>query len=1335
MRNVKAYALRACLMLACVGFFAWGPTASAQSQVTPVNEGTEFWLSFIQAALGGGGEMAIVIASPGESVVTVTAYPFVGSGLSVFEREAHLAPGELVEVKLPAEYVAYHRSIGISGRWTIDQDAVRVVATNPVAVYGKSTSLASSDAFLALPVAALGLDYVVASYEGQGQQVKVVGTEDQTTVRITMPVNTVDVDGHSVAAGQERSVLLQRGEVLALNQRTEYSLTGTAISADKPVAVLAGEFCANVPVRVRWCDHLNEMIPPISSLGTSYLLVPTERGLVGDIFRVVAGYDDTVVKRNGSSYRLDRGEFLEYLVDSPERIESSHPVLVMQYMRGSTIAENPGDPSMMLVVPTAQFRSRYQFATLEAPATPPRTDADIRMKDNYANVVIPSGAIATLKLNGEAVDSGAFHPIPGTIYSYAKLPVALGSHSIEAALGFGLYVYGLGEDESYAYPGGMELTNINDLSDPFPPNVRTVQVGELIHGLATDSSDTNANGIHDEDEAMWGDAIGPRSEDRNRNGVLDAGEDLNGNGRLDRDLGLLSITLAPDAVNLTIEVSPFDRGALAVPFIVRRTDPSRDGMGTVVVTDISRNERRHPVTLVSGDTMQNVRVVETVSGHNITLDMNSFATEPQAVRMVTGGYEIEWMFSEFSLQGALDLSYEVDFESPVPGETREVSRRTVLEYEDLAGQRVAYELGPEGVSVLESPFTLSAELDKQSYLVGEKARFSGTITNLTLEQQDRPSVCVRVLDAFGELVTFGWEGTFRQHVWTFPASGEGGSFSGNLTASVPPTPAELDFDTLLSGAYTAQAMLFNGYSNCDPALAIRVVSNPFTITPESNYISVDGRLRLEKGRYHPTDRILATTEVRNSNRHGLVEGYAVRLQVLRPDGSVFGTTTREVPQLVPLNQWDDRVAVELRNEPPGIYTLVMQLMDASGSVVETRNESFAVVSTAESGFGLRGTLVITPDPAALGHPIGIKGVVTNNGNAAITGVPLKLRLIDPDSQVVLAEYDHALTLAQGAQDEARLEWVAEGVVGKTYWAVLSATVGSGANAVEQVLAQEGFQLTAQAVPLLSGVDGDGQTARPGEQFGIPLRVSVRHADGTPVAGVQVDFEVSSVDGAEASFPSGRSATTDAQGLATRPLLAGARAGGVRVTASSSAAIGTAVFDLEIGREGGGGGGVAPGDVAPGCKPPGRPFLPHQTRAEPGARVRSISATVSGMGPGCELAARVDDGNWQVLRDGHALAKSAESFHRSPLVLRDGDQITLETRASSQRDTTVTVTLWLGPDAYLWKVSTGARVDGGDGVHAIPVMSSWAMWLLVGLLALFGNSLARRQHSNPGRKAT
>jgi hypothetical protein len=1146
-------------------------TAFAQPQTTKSSEGTDFWLTFPPNYGFTSDEptvvdqLSFVIAARAAASVRVTATPPNNSGLTLFDVTYTLGAGEQRIVRLPKEYALANNNTP-DDRWTLDVDSIRIRSTAPIAVYGRNLVGFTTDGYLALPTATLGTDYVVGTYRPAffSSQIKLVATQNATTVTLRLTATTQDTAGVEVPAQVARTVTLQQGETLYIpaNNGTADTppsgdLTGSYIVADKPIAVLGGNKCTQVPYGVVACDHLVEMFAPISALGSTFLMVPTKRDLDGDRVRVIASADDTVIYRGGFASRsLMRGEFEEFQIDSPERVDTSRPALVMQYMRGASASGGNGDPASMLVVPTPQFQNSYQVATFQSPPMPPETTDLIRLKDNYLNVVIPTGAISTLKLDGVAVPPNLFAPIPRSGYSAARLPVALGAHRIEAVVGFGLYAYGVGSYESYAYPGGMAVDSINDPSDPFPPNARVVQVGGVLQGLATDSSDVNANGILDPEELVWGTAIVPRSEDTNRNSTLDVGEDFNGNGRIDRDLGIAKIELSPSSVNLSLTVTPFDIGSLAVAFTVSRIDPTKDGIGNVVITDVSGNRKEQGVSLSNGTKIRNVRVLETVANNNIELDLNSFATQPTAIRSFADRYEVEWNYAEASSTTALDLSYDVSFKTPIPNEDRVVSRQTLLEYDDAAGNRIRYEIGAKGVKVLDTQFDIAAALDKNDYVIGERGLLTVTASNLGVIAASPEYACVRLLDRVGAVVQT-LRGSFLQDAIYFYANTIPAGQNGNYS----PNPLEIRLDGLLVGAYTAEVfMLRPDAQSCAPNESLRKVALPFTISSVPGSVAVNSGLQLDRATYRPSDRVLAATVVRNLLPNSIANGYSMRVQIMRPDGSMLTPITKSVPQLVPLNQWSSDFVFALRNEAPGIYTTISQLLDDTNSVVETRNSRFNVLSSTVTGYGLKGVITVAPTSVRSGEATAFSATVTNQGNAAFNALPLAISVIDPDSGTVVKQFDQTSAVAINANLPFDATWIVQATP-KTYIVVLTATIVSGAETVRLTLAQDALQVLPPLPATISATSGTPQVTQVGTAYPQSLEATVvDSATNAPRSGVSVAFTALS-SGASVSFPNGNTASTDANGKARISVAANNTPGALVVIATAANVSGEARFEL------------------------------------------------------------------------------------------------------------------------------------------------------------------------------
>ena len=111
-------------------------------------------------------------------------------------------------------------------------------------------------------------------------------------------------------------------------------------------------------------------------------------------------------------------------------------------------AECVGDPAMMLIPPSEQFRKDYLFLTPGSYVS------------NYATIVMKTGEAPVL--DGSAVTD--IKEIEGTDFSYAivNLGSAFKNHTLTCSENpCGLFVYGWEIDVSYAYPGGLNFEKLS----------------------------------------------------------------------------------------------------------------------------------------------------------------------------------------------------------------------------------------------------------------------------------------------------------------------------------------------------------------------------------------------------------------------------------------------------------------------------------------------------------------------------------------------------------------------------------------------------------------------------------------------------------------------------------------------------------------------------------------------------------------------------------------------------------------------------------------------------------------------------------------------------------
>lgn len=421
------------------------------------NKGTEFWLLMERNYDTYVDGLYLDITS---DVSTNGNVSIPGLG---FTMDFTTTPGQITRITLPNE-------AQVNTSETIENKGIHVVAEDEVAVYGLSIKAYTSDCFLALPLDILSSQYLVMSYpnlvwnpisDGTLGQFAVVSPYDNNTITITPTCATYN----GVAPGNQITVTLDRGETYQL--RTAYNsdpstdFTGSIVQSTLPVALFSGNSCASIPTNYSACDIILEQIPPVSTWGNNFVTYPLEGRENGDTWRILSSQNNNNVYVNDVlTATLDFGDFYEVILDEPAKINSSKPVLVMQFSNGDDfdpgISYN-GDPFMMLIPPEEQFMTAYTFAT-------PSQGFIL----NYVTITVPTEGISTLMLDGSPVDAGWFTPIGSTGFSAAGIELSVGSHTINnsANIPFGIYSYGFNGYDSYGYAGGLSLEFIYEGSAP-----------------------------------------------------------------------------------------------------------------------------------------------------------------------------------------------------------------------------------------------------------------------------------------------------------------------------------------------------------------------------------------------------------------------------------------------------------------------------------------------------------------------------------------------------------------------------------------------------------------------------------------------------------------------------------------------------------------------------------------------------------------------------------------------------------------------------------------------------------------------------------------------------
>ena len=502
------------------------------------NAGREFWWSVPPAydqVSGNGNFIKVFIIS---SVATDVTIEIPGKG-----RQDHLRtfPNEVVGIDyLPGIATPFTYNY-TSEKWKqadiYPGNGIHVIANDPITVYCMVRYQYTSDGWLCLPVSGLGKDYVVAAYydyDWPGGRLPAVCTVtavyDSTNINVQMEGTLSSLvqssfDGNRYGPGQFIPVpTMQTGDVFAFMATGETGgndITGTRISANKPISVVAGVYCAWIPLGNTACDYIGEQLLPTETWGQCIHVPQVSSRLKPGVIRIFNSVTKTTVFRDGTQVAylpdatgLEGKAWLEARVvpiDSklhPATYTADKPFNIVYYNPGQTEDGIPSDPFEMTTVPVEQYVNELSFCTPRNPSNP----GDLGFAKNFIQIIyeLDSNKLTPSDLEWGTVSSGGnvtWHSFEanfggtgyvfttsykGKWYASKNISIGDGVYKVRCpSAKFTAYSYGFGSYDSYGYPSGVGLKNkfIQDSLPPEPEYTIEPCSGNVLGAKVTDRPD------------------------------------------------------------------------------------------------------------------------------------------------------------------------------------------------------------------------------------------------------------------------------------------------------------------------------------------------------------------------------------------------------------------------------------------------------------------------------------------------------------------------------------------------------------------------------------------------------------------------------------------------------------------------------------------------------------------------------------------------------------------------------------------------------------------------------------------------------------------------------
>ena len=298
-------------------------------------------------------------------------------------------------------------------------------------------------------------------------EVLLIGTENNTTVTV-VPTQNIAVPQNvqffsspeiNVAANTPFSFTLHKMQTFLFGAPLN-DITGTSIVSDKPLTVISGHECGNVPDNVAYCQHITEQIPPTVNWGQQFLLTPYS-GKPVQYYKIITAeihttYNFTCGRYNTTTQYLNAaGSSFTHSTSGSSycSISSDKPILVTQLGAGHNLG-NTGDPVISVVPSVDQYSQESVFVS-------PNING---ITSHYVNIAATNQS--TILMDGIALPLtwNAIYDHTNNVIGYATQLNSTSldiPHIITSHTKFSTLVYGFGTFKGYSYSAGVNLTQGN----------------------------------------------------------------------------------------------------------------------------------------------------------------------------------------------------------------------------------------------------------------------------------------------------------------------------------------------------------------------------------------------------------------------------------------------------------------------------------------------------------------------------------------------------------------------------------------------------------------------------------------------------------------------------------------------------------------------------------------------------------------------------------------------------------------------------------------------------------------------------------------------------------
>ena len=306
-------------------------------------------------------------------------------------------------VNIPKEYQIISSSIdnrqkGIHVYTLSQNDQIYVLVENFIETINHGI-------FLAYPCGfeeSTSFEYHIVSLGGQlfnfQSEFLLVGCYNDTIIEIIpeqpigLPTNlqTQNSQVTTVNSGSSYHAIIHQMQTLLVLNR--HDLTGSKIISSKPLTVISGHECAQVPPLAAGCEPFAVQIPPTAVWGNRFLLAPFAGRAGAQMFKAVSSVDNasfSYVCNNVT--QVFQSHVLELNTSEYCYLEASKPAFVVQFSVGQDV-DHRGDPAIAPISPIENYVHETELAILP------------EFQANYISITVSAEHLDSIQLDEMTVN-------------------------------------------------------------------------------------------------------------------------------------------------------------------------------------------------------------------------------------------------------------------------------------------------------------------------------------------------------------------------------------------------------------------------------------------------------------------------------------------------------------------------------------------------------------------------------------------------------------------------------------------------------------------------------------------------------------------------------------------------------------------------------------------------------------------------------------------------------------------------------------------------------------------------------------------------------------------